>query len=281
MANMDFKLGYQLYSAREEAEKDLRATLHSVKEMGYDGVEFAGFYGHGAGEVAQLLRQTGLQAVSSHVPLDTLETDLEKTTDDHRRIGCRYIAIPHLPPERAPGGEAFAATIRSIARIGAYLKREGIGLLYHNHDFEFTEVSRQYGLDFLYDAVADDMLASELDTCWIRVAGEDPAAYIRKYAGRCPVVHLKDYVGTKGEQAVYALIDRSGKDDQAVAASDTFDFRPVGYGVQDIPAILRAGTESGTRWFVVEQDRSSDRPALAAARMSAGYVLALRTGNKA
>lgn len=157
-------------------------------------------------------------------------------------------------------------------------KAEGIQLLYHNHDFEFVKLSGLYGLDFLYEAVPADVLATELDTCWVKVAGEDPAAYIRKYAGRCPVVHLKDFIGVKKEGAVlYALIQADGSDDVKVETEQEpdFDFRPVGYGKQDIPGIIKAGLESGAQWFIVEQDRSTERPALEAAKMSCDYVRGL------
>ena len=120
--------------------------------------------------------------------------------------------------------------------------------------------------------------ATELDTCWVNVAGEDPCAYIRKYAGRCPVVHLKDFVGSKKEgEVLYALIQADGSDDVKVETEKepAFDFRPVGYGKQNIPAIIAAGLESGASWFIVEQDRSSERPALDAAKMSCDYVRSL------
>ena len=171
-----------------------------------------------------------------------------------------------------------AAAIRNIYKFGALCRAEGIQLLYHNHDFEFVKLSGQYGLDFLYDAVPADLLATELDTCWVNVAGEDPCAYIRKYAGRCPVVHLKDFVGSKKEgEVLYALIQADGSDDVKVETEKepAFDFRPVGYGKQNIPAIIAAGLESGASWFIVEQDRSSERPALDAAKMSCDYVRSL------
>ncbi|MEG0768112.1 MAG: sugar phosphate isomerase/epimerase, partial [Clostridia bacterium] len=147
----------------------------------------------------------------------------------------------------------------------------GIQLLYHNHDFEFVKLSEQYGLDFLYDCVPATYLQTELDTCWVNYAGENPAAYVRKYAGRCPVVHLKDFVGRKGDKQPYALIQADGA--ATGAAMDVqFEFRPVGHGCQDIPAIMTAGIESGASWFVVEQDLSVGRPALEAARMSRDYL---------
>ena len=275
---MDIKLGYQIYSAREEAEKDLAGVCAKLKEFGYDGVEFAGFYGYTAAQINEILRKTGLVAVSSHVPYVSIVEDMEGTIAFHKEIGCKFIAVPYLDEATRPGAPGFATAIRNIYKFGALCKAAGIQLLYHNHDFEFVKLSGEYGLDFLYDAVPADLLATELDTCWVNVAGEDPSAYIRKYAGRCPVVHLKDFIGSKKEgEVLYALIQADGSDDVKVEAEKepAFDFRPVGYGKQNIPAIIQAGLESGASWFIVEQDRSSERPALDAAKMSCDYVRGL------
>ena len=273
---MNIKLGYQIYSAREDAERNLDAVLAALRAIGYDGVEFAGFYGHAAKEVKAMLVKNNLLAVSSHVPYQTIIADMQGTIDYHKEIGCKFIAVPYLDEETRPGAAGFATAMRNIATFGAMCAKEGITLLYHNHDFEFVKVSGQYGLDFLYDALPAEVLQTEIDTCWVNVAGEVPAEYIKKYAGRCPIVHLKDFVGGKKEGAVlYALIKEDGSDDVKVDTQQEFDFRPVGHGVQDIPAIIAAGLESGAQWFIVEQDRSSERPALEAAKMSCDYVRSL------
>ena len=274
---MDIKLGYQIYSAREEAEKDFDAVCAKIKEFGYDGVEFAGFYGYSAEEIIAVLKKYDLAAVSSHVPYDSIIADMDGTIAFHKAIGCKFIAVPYLDEATRPGAAGFATALRNIAAFGAKCKEAGIQLLYHNHDFEFIKMSGQYGLDFMYDAIPADILATELDTCWVNVAGEVPADYIRKYSGRTPVVHLKDFIGAKKEgEVLYALIKADGSDDVEVKNEEpAFDFRPVGYGKQDIPAIIAAGLESGAQWFIVEQDRSSERPALDAAKMSCDYVRSL------
>lgn len=272
---MKINLGYQVYSAREEAEKDLLGVLTQLAEMGYDAVELAGFYGNSAGQIREMLERTGLKAISSHVPFQAIEKDMQGTIDYHKQIGCPFIAVPYLDEATRPGAPGFAKTLRKIYQFGALCKKNGIQLLYHNHDFEFVELSGQYGLDFLYDAVPEDILQTEIDTCWVNVAGENPAQYIDKYAGRCPVVHLKDFVGGKKPgEALYALINEDGSDDVKVDAKKepAFDFRPVGYGVQDVPAIIKAGLRGGASWFIVEQDLSSGRPPLEAAKMSIGTV---------
>ena len=127
-----------------------------------------------------------------------------------------------------------------------------------------------YGLDFIYEAVDACTLKTEIDTCWVKYAGENPAEYVKKYAGRCPVVHLKDYVGVKGGKTPYALIgmeDTSAKPDEIA-----FEFRPVGHGCQNIPEIIEAGLASGAEWFIVEQDLSVGRTPLEACRMSIDYL---------
>lgn len=268
---MKINVGYQVYSAREEAEKDILSVLGQLAAIGYDGVEFAGFYGHAADEIAAMLEKTGLQAVSSHVPYQVFTADMRGTVDYHVRIGCKFIAVPYLDEDTRPGAPGFATALRNIAAFGRLCKEAGISLLYHNHDFEFVQVSGQYGLDFIYDAIPCDLLQTEIDTCWVNVAGLVPAEYIAKYAGRAPIVHLKDFVGGKrAGEALYALIDADGGDDRKIEAAKepAFDFRPVGHGVQDVPAIVRAGLDAGAQWFVVEQDRSTERTPLEAARMS-------------
>ena len=268
-------IGYQVFSARDDAQKDFVGTMKQLKAMGYDGVELAGFYGYSAEEIKKMLDEAGVIAISDHVPFVLIEQDMFKVISDHLTIGCKYIAIPFLMDASRPGTPGFASVIRRIVLFGELCRRAGITLLYHNHDFEFKEVSGQYGLDFLYDAVPEDLLKTEIDCCWVKYSGIDPAEYVKKYAGRCPVVHLKDFVGRKdGDKSPYALISADG---QAEGGSDevAFEFRPVGYGCQDVKSIVDAGLESGADWFIVEQDQSVGRTPLEAAKMSVDYLRGL------
>ena len=102
------RIAYQLYSAREEAAKDLSGVLKTLRDQGYEGVEFAGFYGHSAEEVKALLNEYGLTAVSSHVPLESLKNDIFGVISYHQKIGCPLIAIPYLSEADRPGNHAFA-----------------------------------------------------------------------------------------------------------------------------------------------------------------------------
>ncbi len=261
-------VAYQVYSAREDAEKDLLSVLKRLAALGYDGVEFAGFYGNTAAQICGMLKETGLKAISSHVPLFLIEKDMEGVIAYHKTIGCEYIAVPYLDDKTRPGAKGFAGVLKTIYQFGGMCRDAGIQLLYHNHDFEFVTLSGMYGLDFLYAAVPDDLLKTEIDVCWVKYAGEDPAEYVKKYAGRCPIVHLKDYVGVKGEDSPYGLIGQEEKKDAGTA----FEFRPFGHGCQDAEAVVRASIDAGASWFVVEQDLSVGRTPLEAAEMSIGTL---------
>lgn len=263
-----FPIALQLYSVRDFAEKDMRGTLQKVKALGYDGVEFAGLYGYAPEDVKAMCEEIGLVPISAHVPID----DLLKpgTVAAYKTIGCRFIAVPWLGEERRPGHEKYAQTLKDIVAIAEEVNRQGMTLLYHNHDFEFVKVDGAYALDIMYENIPADLLQTELDTCWVRVGGADPSAYVKKYSGRAPVVHLKDYVGEKSEH-MYELIgvDSTAKEEETAK----FELRPVGDGVQDFPSIIAACEQAGTEWLVVEQDTpSGGLSSLACAERSRNYL---------
>jgi len=266
---MNFPIALQLYSVRNEAAADFRGTLEQVKAMGYDGVEFAGLHGKTAAEVKNMCEEIGLIPISAHVPYVDMLADPEGVLGTYAEIGCRYAVVPYLTEEHRPGTDGFAEVIENIKMIGAVAKRLGMTLLYHNHDFEFVKLDGKYALDVLYEEVPADLLQTELDTCWVNVGGENPAGYLRKYAGRAPVVHLKDFIGEKSEN-MYELI---GIKMTAHKLISNFEFRPVGAGVENFPEIIKAATDAGAEWLIVEQDKPSmDLSPIECAKKSREYL---------
>ncbi len=266
-------IAIQLYSVRDEVAADFKGTLRAIKEMGYEGVEFAGLHGLSAKEVKALCAEVGLVPISAHVPYYDMVADPEGVLKTYAEIGCRYVAIPYLTPECRPGTDGFAGVVENAAMLGKVARDLGMTLLYHNHDFEFEKIDGKYALEVLYDTVPAELLKTELDTCWVRVGGEEPAAYVRKFSGRAPVVHLKDYAGGKSEH-MYELIGIES--DEQAPEENPFEFRPVGSGVQDMPAIIAAAEAAGAEWLVVEQDQPSmGLSPMECARKSIGYLRAL------
>lgn len=269
-----FKIALQLYSIREDMERDMDAALGKVKEMGYDYVEFAGYFGKTAQEVKGLLDKYNLTCISVHQVHDIFLKEPKDSIDYLKTIGAKYCAIPWMGKENHKGSGSFEQTVTEIAAVGKALKDAGIQLLYHNHDFEFDTFEGKFLLDWLYEAIPSDILATQIDTCWVRFAGYNPADYIRKYKGRSPIVHLKDFTCTNfGGAPVYALIDAEGRESKRPGREESgFTFKPLGKGIQDFSEIIRAAEEAGTEILVVEQDQSPDMPAMEAAKISLDYL---------
>lgn len=259
----------QLFSIRGELEKDFEGALKSVKSFGYDGVEFAGLYGRSACEVKTLLDDVGLKAVSAHVPIDEMLQDPDGIMELYSEVGCKFIAVPHLDEKRRNGGDEYGQTLEDMRMLTACAEKHGLVFMYHNHDFEFKKVGEKYALDVLLEELPD--ISLELDTCWAAVAGAEPAEYMKNYAGRSPVVHLKDYslVGKKPED-IFCIMESGG---DARDKNGVFGFRPCGYGMNDIEAILDSADETNAQWLVVEQDAPmADKTPLECAEMSVKYL---------
>lgn len=260
----------QLYSLRDDAERDIVSTLKAVKDYGYDGVEFAGFCGKTPEELGRIVKEIGLIPISAHISLYDLRADAEKVINDYKTIGCRHLVVPGLAAEDRPGNGGWEKVKEDLDRFGAMIREAGMTLSYHNHDFEFVRLENgEYGFDDLYASTKPENVKMQQDSCWVSVAGESPVAYLERYADRCPLLHLKDYVGRKSEN-MYALI---GIDESKKEASPTFEFRPVGYGVQDFGSIIEAAEKCGVEWLIVEQDEPSmDKTRMECAEMSIKYL---------
>jgi sugar phosphate isomerase/epimerase len=247
----------QLFNVRNELKKDFEGTLREVAGAGYRYVELAlaQSFGKSSAEFKAALDKAGLTAVSAHVPYQDMVADPEKVIGYHIDIGCKFIAVPYLAEEDRCTGPHYEDVKKGIARLGETVNKKGAALLYHNHEFEFVDYKGKYALDDLYDSIPASLLQTEIDVCWAKVGGVDPAEYIQKYTGRAPVVHLKDFDSSGGGKitAAYELIGEAKK----ARAAGSFPFRAVGHGIQDIPGIVKAAEKAGAKWLVVEQDLPS------------------------
>lgn len=270
-----FKIGLQLYSVRDKMAEDFEGTLKKVAEMGYEYVEFAGYFGKSAEEIKELLDKYGLKCVSVHQGVDWILQEGQKAVDYLKTFGVKYSVVPWYGKENHKGGEGWDKTVENFTKAAELLKANGMKLGYHNHDFEFETCEGKYLLDWLYETFPADLLEPEIDTCWVHYAGVEPAGYLRKYAGRMTVVHLKDFSCSKlGGGPVYALIDGEGKEMKKPASREEagFRFRPVGEGIQDWKEILAACEDAGAEYLIVEQDQSYEDCSLDACARSRKYL---------
>jgi sugar phosphate isomerase/epimerase len=263
---------YGLRDLLENTPENFKNVMTKVKEMGYDGVELAGLYGLEPEYVRDTLKEIGLVPISAHVPFADMMDDLDKVIKDYSTIGVKYLVMPYMAEEYRPANpEGFKKFLPLLNQVGEKIHAAGMTFLYHNHDFEFVKLDNgKWGYDEMFDSIPHDNLMSELDTCWCDVATHDPVEFIKKYTGRIPVVHLKDYI-KKGEvKNMYKLIGIETEDD----GTDTgyFGFRPIGFGQMIWEPILDASIEAGANWVVVEQDEHYEMDPLEAARRSREYL---------
>ena len=136
----EIPIALQLYSVREDCSRDLLGTLEGIADMGYEGVEFAGYYGRSAKELRDILDSFGLRVSGSHVRIESLLGDeLERTIGFNQTLGNRFLIVPGLPEERRKSKAAWVETARLMNEIAEKLRPEGMQVGYHNHALNFSQ----------------------------------------------------------------------------------------------------------------------------------------------
>ncbi len=263
------KVGLQLYGLRDKMKEDMDATLKAVKEMGYDYVEFADYFDKPAEEIKEILDKYELTAISVHRSQGFYIQDEKRELNYLKVLGVKYSTIPWYKADDFY--EKWEETVENFTSFGNFLKENGVQLMYHNHEFELQKINGEYILDKLYSEIPNDILKPEFDTCWIHYAGVEPSEYIKKYAGKIDVVHIKDFVCDKfASGPVYSLI---GNDEKPPTREDNgFRFKPIGEGIANYNSILAACEECGVEYVVVEQDMCYDEDSLDCAKRSRMFL---------
>ncbi|MCR4683313.1 MAG: sugar phosphate isomerase/epimerase [Clostridiales bacterium] len=189
------KYGIQLYSVRDLAAADFEAAVRTVAEQGYAYIEYAGFFGRSAEEVAALQEKYGISCIGTHSPwTDLRPSAIADTIRYHKTIGSKNYTVPGADLKSLEKIEDFCAVMNFAQPI---LDAEGIRLGYHNHSHEFrvmpwgstihSEIERRTKVDF------------EIDTFWAFNAGCDPLAVVDRLKDRIRLIHIKDgFYGGKG-----------------------------------------------------------------------------------
>ena len=242
-------IALQLYSVREDLEKDPSGTLKAVARMGYQGVEFAGPLRGDPGEWKSMLRDLRLACCGWHTPYAAVQDDrLQSTMDFHQALENPFIIIPSLPEELRRTREGWFEAADFFNRLSEKLGQRGFRTGYHNHHVEFAPLDGESPdaedpWDALFSRTAAEVIM-QLDIGNAVAGGGDVLDILRRYPGRAVTVHIKPYS------------TEAGRDDM------TAGYRPlVGEDDVDWARVFElCETVGGTEWYIVEYESDAYPP---------------------
>jgi len=237
------RVGLQLYSVRGPLAKDFEGVIAQVAEMGFEGVEFAGYYGRTAEQLRKILDKNGLVCCGSHVRGGELQPqNLKRTIEFHKTLGNKFLIKPSGAGGRTK--ESWLEAAKRFNDIAERLAPHGLYTGYHNHAAEFRPMDGSCAWEIFFKNTSE-RVCHQLDTGNCMGGGGDPCKYIKMFPGRTRTIHLKEHGG------------------------------PGDFGKGDVPwqEVFRlCETVGGTEWYIVEQERYKQRPPLEAAKQAADFM---------
>jgi len=260
-----YKLGYQLYSIRDEMAKDPIATLKALKAMGYEDFEIYGFddekrmyYGFEATEFKKILDDLELSVTSGHygfaLYLEKSDEELKKYVDrcivGAKEINSKYITWPWIDPEQR-NIETFKLMTGKLNRIGEQITKAGLGFAYHNHGFEFEDHDGQNGFDIILKETDPSLVKLEMDMYWVMHSSKTtPKELVAAQPGRYVLWHIKD-------------MDKISR-----------DYTELGNGSINYLEVLPDPNASGLDYYYIEQGGNFATNSMQSAADSATYFKA-------
>ena len=243
------KAGLQLYTLRDDLQKNVESTLAKVAKLGYTKLELAGYdsgkiFGKTPSEFNKILINEGLSMVSGHILTGrenpnkkyTMVNDFERVIDDMKAMNQKYIVCAWLFPEERKCLDDYKKLALLLDKCAEKCNKYGITMAYHNHDFEFEILDGVLPYDILLRETDSDLLKFEMDMYWMTKAKQSPFKYFDQYPKRFPLWHVKD-----------------------MNREDSDKFAEVGSGKIDFKTIFQAKEKAGLKQYFVEQDTCYDR----------------------
>ncbi|HVO39900.1 MAG TPA: TIM barrel protein [Spirochaetia bacterium] len=225
----------QLWTVRSRCQDAaaLASTLAALRSIGYRAVELAGLGGIPTDDVRSIVEGAGMTSCSAHADSEQILEDPGAVVRTMKALGCDSLAYPYPRNQDLSSPEGVSRLCRRLSRAGEVFHSEGITFSYHHHAIELQKVGGRTVLETILEQTDPRLLQLQPDTYWLQAGGVDPARWITRFAGRVPLLHVKDYG-----------VDSAGK---AI-------FREIGAGNLDWTGILSAARKAGCKWHIVEQD---------------------------
>jgi len=245
-----FPLGVQLYTVRDQAEKDLGAVLAHISMIGYTEVEtYWNVYTHPAKELRSMILANGLSVPSGHFDYDGLESKL----DYAKELGVHYVVCPMLPKDMWTSADGFKKAADQFNKWGEQVHGMGMQFGFHNHNYEFQKFGNTTGFDILTSGTDAKLVCLEMDCYWITQAGQDPVAMLNRFGSRVQLLHLKDRMpGFPTSQTMGPAAEHMTE---------------VGSGTIDWKTVIATAQKTGVKHYFVERDNGST-PAFESLRIS-------------
>jgi sugar phosphate isomerase/epimerase len=261
------RIGLQLYTVRTIMKSDFFGTLAKVAATGYTEVEFGDYFNLSPREVRAAIDKFGLVSPSRHIDYKTVISTFPEALDAAHTIGHKFLVNPWIDDAVREHPDGWKQAAEVFNRAGEAAKKAGIQFAYHNHSFEFKPMANgTLPYDFLLKACDPQLVAMEMDLCWVNVGGADPIQYFNQYPGRFPLVHVKD---VKKFPKPLPIEGATVTVEQVVP-----DMTEVGSGIIDWKHIFAQSGNAGIQHYYVEHDKPADP--IASIQKSFQYLSALR-----
>ncbi len=194
-ASTRIPVGLEMYSVREELQRDPAATVRAVAKMGYECVEFyAPYFDWTENETKQmktLMGDLGIRCFSTHNDESFFQPEnLGKVRDRNLMLGCHY-AVLASSSEKSTLDEWKKLAVR-LNGVSDTLEPSDLRVGCHNHQPEFRPLQGQRPIEVLAKNTKPSiMLQLDVGTCL--EAGSDPVAWIRANPGRIRSIHCKEW----------------------------------------------------------------------------------------
>ncbi len=188
---MALPISVQLYSVRDYIARDgFEPVLKRIADIGYTGVEPAGFFGVRPSELRKMIGDFGLKLYSTHSPWARTVEDLPEQLDIESILGLDTI-VCGFGPDDFKDLDAIKRTADLTNKMADYCGRNGFTLFQHNHYWEFGRLDGRIKYD-IYRALAP-AVKYELDCFWSTNLGtEDAVAQLKDFAKDTILLHMKD-----------------------------------------------------------------------------------------
>jgi sugar phosphate isomerase/epimerase len=224
-------IGLQLWSLRDDCQRDFAATISTVAKMGYAGVELAGYGGLDAAGVKTAIGNAGLKLAGMHFPIQALDADLNRIIDDALLLGSPNITCAWWPDTNFVSIDACEGIGRRLNEIGSVVREFGMKFSYHNHGGELKLLGGRTVLEWILGASEPRNVAAELDVYWAHYGGIPPGRLLRSLGSRCTLVHLKDAReigrGPVDFTEVFAAIDSVNSAEWLIVEVDQYTGLPL------------------------------------------------------